>query len=762
MTRRSQSASPRAVSSATVATPGESGPFAKIAQLERRIVKLEKINNALIDRVERSTDFQGNSFSAFQTAILLERQVRDRTEELERALRKLEDSNQDLSAAKEEAETARIRLTEAIESLSEGFALFDADDRLVLFNSKLRILFPDLADIIVPGIEFANFLRRALERQVVIVPGGNTEAWLEHRVAQHRKPRDPVIHALSDGRWLQASERATSSGATVCIYTDVTEIKKKEAQRRERELDEKSLQLTATLDNLSQGVSLFDHEHKLAYWNTRFISLMGLPSRMVRKGADFQDVLSSDFVRDTFPGTDLYADLLEWSRSADRMKPFRADYRRRDEMVVEVRRNAMPGGGFLSTYTDATDQRRAAKVLEEAKETLERRVAERTAELTELNEQLKLAKAAAEDANLSKTKFLAAASHDLLQPLNAAQLFVSALRDSEVPKAPRRLIERVGTALESVDALLKALFDISKLDTGLTQPEWRDFPVDGLLKALANEFAFLAERKGLVLRVVPCRAVIKSDMVLLRRILQNFVSNAIRYTGRGNVLLGCRRKEHSLLIEAWDTGPGIAEEHLKAIFEEFKRFHHPETGVDSGLGLGLAIAQRSAKILGHPIIVSSTVGKGSKFSVEVPYGRIASSETPGLAPVSPSILGLGHATVVYIENDQDNLEGMTALLARWSCRVVPARTAGEARAMIGERRIDPDLIIADYHLDDGAVGLDAIAELCEHCRLPIPGIVVTADHTADVREAIKSAGYELLQKPIKPAELRSLMSHLMA
>jgi len=762
MTRRSQSASPRAVSSTTVATPGESGPFAKITQLERRIAKLEKINNALIDRVERSTDYQGNSFSAFQTAILLERQVRDRTEELQHALRNLEDSNQDLSAAKEEAETARIRLTEAIESLSEGFALFDADDRLVLFNSKLRLLFPDLADIIVPGIAFVNFLRHALERQVVIVPGGNTEAWLVHRVAQHRKPRDPVIHALSDGRWLQASERPTSSGATVCIYTDVTEIKKKEAQRRERELDEKSLQLTATLDNLSQGVSLFDREHKLAYWNTRFISLMGLPSRMVRKGTDFQDVLSSDFVRDTFPGTDLYADLLEWSRSSDRMKPFRADYRRRDEMVVEVRRNAMPGGGFLSTYTDVTDQRRAAKVLEEAKETLERRVAERTAELTELNEQLELAKAAAEDANLSKTKFLAAASHDLLQPLNAAQLFVSALQDSEVPKAPRRLIERVGTALESVDSLLKALFDISKLDTGLTQPEWRDFSVDGLLKALANEFAFLAERKGLVLRVVPCRAVIKSDMVLLRRILQNFVSNAIRYTGRGNVLLGCRRKEHSLLIEAWDTGPGIAEEHLKAIFEEFKRFHHPETGVDSGLGLGLAIAQRSAKVLGHPIIVTSTVGKGSKFSVEVPYGRIASSETPSHAPASPSILGLGHATVVYIENDRDNLEGMTALLARWSCRVVPARTAGEARAMISEHRIDPDLIIADFHLDDGEVGLNAITELCEYCRLPIPGIIVTADHTADVREAIKSAGYELLQKPIKPAELRSLMLHLMA
>lgn len=726
------------------------------------MAKLEKINTALMNRVERSTDYQGNSFSVFQTAILLERQVRERTDQLQRALSNLEDSNLDLTAAKEEAETARTRLTEAIESLSEGFALFDADDRLVLFNSKLRLLFPDLADIIVPGIPFANFLRRAIERQVIIVPGGDADAWLERRVAQHLEPRDPLIHALSDGRWLQVSERPTSSGATVCIYTDVTEIKKMEAQRRERELEEKSLQLTATLDNLSQGVSLFDHEHKLAYWNTRFISLMGLPSRMVQKGADFRDILSCEFVRDTFPGTDLYADLLEWSRSSRRMNPFRADYRRHDGTVVEVRRNAMPDGGFLSTYTDVTDQRRAAKVLQEAKETLERRVAERTAELTELNQQLGLAKGAAEEANLSKTKFLAAASHDLLQPLNAAQLFVSALQDSEVPDDLRRLIERVGMALASVDALLKALFDISKLDTGITQPEWRDVSVDGLLRALADEFAVLAERKGLALRVLPCSAVIRSDMLLLRRILQNFVSNAIRYTGGGSVLLGCRRRKESLLIEVWDTGPGIPEENLALIFQEFQRFQHPDAGGDSGLGLGLAIAERSAKILGHSIGVSSSVGRGSKFSVEVPYGRIVSSEARSLVPVPPSILGLGHATVVYIENDQDNLEGMSALLSRWSCHVVPARSAEEACAIISARRIDPDLIIADYHLDNAEVGLDAITALCDHCRLPIPGIVVTADHTGEVLEAIKSAGYELLQKPIKPAELRSLMSHLMA
>ncbi len=741
---------------------GEQDPYVTIAQLEGQIAKLQKINNALIDRVERSDDHRGNSFSLFQTAIHLEKQVRDRTEELQQALRNLEKTDRDRSAATEEAETARTRLSEAIESLSEGFALYDAQDRLVLFNSKFRSFFPDLADLIVPGIAFADFLRSTVERQVVVVPEGEQTEWLEHRLEQHLKRGDPVIQALSDGRWLQVSERLTKSGGTVCIYTDVTEIKKKETQRRKRELEKKSIQLTATLDNLVQGVSVFDQSHKLAYWNHRFISLMGLSRDMVRQGMHSTEILGCEVVRRAFPDTDLSADLMKWFESANRVKPFRAEYRRHDDMVLEVRRNAMPDGGLISTYTDITDQRRAARLLEEAKENLERRVAERTAELTELNEQLRIAKAAADKANLSKTKFLAAASHDLLQPLNAARLFVSAMLDSDEPQDSNHFIDRVDTALESVDKLLKALFDISKLDSGAYLPEWCDFSVDGLLQALASEFVFLAEKKGLALRVVPSGVVIRSDMLLLRRILQNFVSNAIRYTCCGKVLLGCRRKAASLCLEVWDTGPGVPEDRQQLVFEEFQRFEQPGTGGDSGFGLGLAIAQRSARILGHPLYLRSTVGKGSVFAVEVPYGRIAYLETTSLTPALHPNYGLREATVVLIENDEDNLEGMTALLTRWTCRVLQAHNANEASALIDKSRVDPDLIVADYHLDDGLIGLDAITEVRQRCALPIPGIIVTADHTAAVQEATRKAGYELLQKPIKPAELRSLMSHLLA
>ncbi|WP_282606048.1 NahK/ErcS family hybrid sensor histidine kinase/response regulator [Pelagibius sp. Alg239-R121] len=736
-------------------------PAERIEELEQQVARLSKINDALMKRVERSIDYHGNSFSLFQTAILLENQVRDRTEELKHALNNLEHSNTALTIANEEAETARTRLADAIESLSEGFALFDADDLLVQSNSKFRALYPDMEDTIAPGMTFEEFLRSILERDVLAIPKSDHESWIEQRLRHHRDPDDAILLSLANGRWIQVSERPTKNG-TVGIYTDVTEIKKVESQRRERELEEKSIQLTATLDNLAQGVSVFDHHHHLAYWNKHFVWLTGLSQPMVREGMRFDQILGSPEVKRAFPDTDMVSDLVDWLRYEGGAQPLRAEYHRRDGVVIEVRRNAIPDGGFVSTYTDVTEQRRTAKVLEEAKENLEIRVQERTAELTELNEQLKTAKAMAEEANLSKTKFLAAASHDLLQPLNAARLFVSALLDSDPSDEVNRLIERVYTALESVDGLLKALFDISKLDTGTVTPEWREFPVDILLEALASEFALLAENKGLVFRVVPSHVVIKSDMLLLRRILQNFVSNAVRYTSEGQVLLGCRRKANALSIEIWDTGPGIREEHQRAVFDEFQRFVHPNSGNDTGFGLGLAIAKRSARILNHPLKLRSVAGQGAMFAVEVPYGRVNSLDTMDLTPALHKNYGLGNATIIFVENDQDNLEAMAALLERWSCHVIGAHDGVEASSLMEQEQIHPDLIIADYHLDDGRTGIAAISEIRRHCRSPVPGIIVTADHTSAVRMEVKDAGFELLQKPVKPAELRSLMSHLLA
>ena len=734
----------------------------QIADLEKQVAKLTKINKALINRVEHNAEHQGSSFSLFQTAILLEQQVRERTEELQHALADLEKTNRDLSEANRSADKAHTRMIEAIESLSEGFVLFDSADRLVLYNSNFRSIFAGMSDLVSPGTTFTQFLKASLSREMHAVPAEEREKWFQRRLARHRKPRGPIMLAMTDGRWLQVNERATRTGGRVGIYTDVTEIKNLEKERRERALEEKSIQLTATLDHLDQGVSVFDQDHQLAYWNERFVSLMELPDWLVEEGMPFVDMIGSHFVRRAFPGTDFNADLIRWSRSDPLNQAFRAEYNRHDGLVIEVQRNAMPGGGFISTYTDVTERRRASNLLEEAKEHLERRVAERTAELMQLNEELSQAKAAAEKANLSKTKFLAAASHDLLQPLNAARLFVSALPEKGMSGEVRRQVQRVDTALESVDELLKALFDISKLDTGVIHPEWSDFSAKDFLDSLSSEFVLLAQKKGLDFRIVESTATLRSDLFLLRRVLQNFLSNAIRYTPQGRVLLGCRQCAESVRVEVWDTGPGIPDECLEFVFDEFQRFVPPSTHADSGFGLGLAIAKRSARILGHPLAVRSIVGRGSVFSVEVPLGSPEGASL-GTSPRTLSrSLGLENTTVLFVENDRDNLDGMTALLSKWSCNVLTATGPQEAVEAVRSAKVTPDLIVADYHLDDDMTGLNAIREIRAACKIPIPGIIITADHGKSVQEAVRQEGMEILQKPVKPAALRALMTHVLA
>ena len=292
--------------------------------------------------------------------------------------------------------------------------------------------------------------------------------------------------------------------------------------------------------------------------------------------------------------------------------------------VLEIRTSGMPGGGYVTTYSDITERVRTAAALAAANETLEQRVRARTAELAR-------AKAAAEDANLDKTRFLAAASHDLLQPLNAARLYVSSLLERRA-RAPSptsvegELAHKIDASLASVEELLGALLDISKLDAGALTPERRSFRLDELFRALGVEFAPIAERRGLRLRIVPCTLVVESDWRLLHRVLQNLLANAVRYTRHGSVLMGARRAEDHVRIQVVDTGPGIPHEQQALAFKEFQRFAAgPEA--ERGLGLGLSIVQRISRILDHPVDLRSEPGRGTTFSVRVPRS---------LAPVTGS------------------------------------------------------------------------------------------------------------------------------
>ena len=504
--------------------------------------------------------------------------------------------------------------------------------------------------------------------------------------------------------------------------------------------------LRATLENVSQGICVFDSRLRLASWNRRFLELNELTGKAVRIGTSLAELASFDAAPDGHGSNDQMKTLLERRRSSGRnFGPDVYEWRRPHGGVLEIATNPMPDGGFVVTFTDVTERHNAAAELQKANESLERRVAERTAALT-------AAKAEAEQANSSKTRFLAATSHDLLQPLHAARLFTSALAD----KRQDPLAEKIDASLRSVETLLGALLDVSKLDGGAVQPKPTALRIDTLLTALDEEFTAIASERALSFRMVRSSAGVRSDPALLRRILQNFLSNAMRYTRRGGVVVGCRRRGATLRIEVWDTGPGIPADNFAEIFQEFQRLEPNDADGEKGLGLGLAIVDRIAKMLGHPVTVRSWPGRGSCFSVTVPV-----VEVPPIAAPEPSPgrnLGFGGALVMCIDNDPAIVEGMEALLTGWQCDVIGAKSASEALALVGERT--PDAFIVDYHLDDGTTGLATLDELASRFGGPVPAVVITADHTEGVRQAIESRGCEVLYKPVRPGSLRALLARL--
>ncbi len=736
-------------------------PRPDIPALLREVEKLRRINHVLMDRVERSMDFQGSAFSLFQTAIVLESKVRDRTRELESALRELENSHNALGVAKGLAETAQARLQEAIESVNEGFALFDAEDRLVLCNTTYRDLFPEAGELIRPGVRFDELVNRIADQRTALGSRVPPERWQSERIGQHAEAHGAHVHTLSDGRWIQINERRTRDGGVVGIYTDVTQLKEADARERARELAEKSILLQSTLDTIATGVCAYDRDLRLVAWNEPFIRLLGLPANVVAHEARYGDFLRHNL---KLGDAGLPAAVMDWNAgTAVRAGPAHVPYGAR---MLEIRRTATPGGGFVMTFSDITE-------LQEINIQLERRVAERTAAVTEANAKLhqeiaereqvqaalREAKIVADEANLSKTKFLAAASHDLLQPLNAARLFVSSLVEQSLDAPSRKLVEQTDSALLSVEDLLEALLEISKLDAGVLQPQLSSFVIGDLLSSMRAEFRPVAVERGLDLRVVGCDAVVRSDARLLRRVLQNFVSNALRYTRQGRVLVGCRRVPGALRIEVVDTGPGVPPDKVSEIFQEFRRLDTRAHGRDRGVGLGLAIVDRASRMLGHPVIVRSALGHGSTFAIEVPLGE-EPVRHPGpsvIAPTSP----LSDARILVIDNEPAILDGMVALLRGWGCEVAAAASAEEALTVLAALPAPPDVVVADYHLEDGALGVDAIDAVRIAIGRDAPGLVITADRAPEVYDAAAARGLELLNKPVKPAKLRAVLTQLL-
>lgn len=382
--------------------------------------------------------------------------------------------------------------------------------------------------------------------------------------------------------------------------------------------------------------------------------------------------------------------------------------------------------------------------------------------LERINDELVVARDSSEQANRFKTRFFTAVGHDLLQPLHAARLSLSGLTDTETPTSERAVARQIDHALSSVEELLRTILDISRLEAGVIEPDLRPVALSDLFDSLIATLGPLAVSKNLVLTARPTEAAVLTDAVMLRRILQNLLANAVHYTLTGAIKIAARRRGDTVRIEVWDTGPGIAASEQCSIFEEFQRGSASEAARQGGFGLGLSIAQRMAVTLGHPLALCSKVNQGSRFSVTAPYaGSACQIATQPTSARIRKAYGFDGARVLVIDNDQVVQEAMRTLLERWSCQIRLAGGLQDIAALMSDATGRPDIVLADYHLDFGDSGLTAVQSLRAFYGAGLPAIIITADHSDAIADEVRLADGELLRKPVRPAELRALMQHLL-
>jgi Na+/proline symporter/signal transduction histidine kinase/CheY-like chemotaxis protein len=502
--------------------------------------------------------------------------------------------------------------------------------------------------------------------------------------------------------------------------------------------------LSGALENMSQGVCVVDRDMRLVAWNSAYLDLFDYPPELIRVGRPVADLLRFNADCGLMGEGDIEEKIerrLAYKRSGSRHlveRPWA------DGRIIEIRGNPMPGGGFVATFTDVTASRRTARALKQVNETLEQRVAERTSELEQ-------AKLHAEHASAAKTRFLAAVSHDLVQPLNAAQLLTHSVLGRVDQQPELEPLKQVSGALAATENLLEGLLDISRLDAGGLEPRISHFPITELFDQLHGEFRLMAHERGLALDYVKTGVWVASDPQMLRRILQNFLSNAVRYTTKGRILIGARRQGERVLAGVWDTGPGIPADAQALVFEEFRRLQSDQHA--PGLGLGLAIADRMARLLGHPLTLSSKPGRGTFFGVSVE--RVPPAVQPRRRSERPQRARGGR--VLVVDNDPSMLDSLGTLLGDWGFEVALARDLDQARGSWDHAV--PELMVLDFHLDDGRTGLELFERLVKE-GLTCPTIMISADHADDVRRAARRAGCEFLHKPIRPLALRSLINRL--
>lgn len=655
-------------------------------------------------------------------------------------------------ARREQAVAQKSHLLQrAVDNLSQGVAMVGADGALELWNRRFLELcglapieaHRPFADVMADS-ELPLLTPRSRARE------GGTQGVIEQR--------------LYDGRMLEIRTHALPTGGFVNTFTDITE-----RYRHAEALRESERWIRLITDQVPALIAYLSADLNYEFTNKVYEEWYRWPSGSML-GRNLRDVHSDEHCRRLEPyferalsGESVNFEIAETNLAGQE--------RYMQRSYVPNRQADGTISGLFVLIRDITERRRTAEALHQAYQNLEQRVRERTAELTSLNDQLKReidersqvearlreAKREAEQANLSKTKFLAAVSHDLLQPLNAARLFTSALQE----RGGDALVRNISHSLNDVENLLGTLVDISKLDAGVIKPDISTFDVSELLGNLAAEYRQVAASEGLALDFVPCGAQVRSDLLLLARILRNLLSNAIRYTPAGRVLLGCRRRRHSLWIEVWDTGVGIAADKLGEIFQEFKRGDVQRFHQDRGLGLGLAIVEKIARMLGHRIQVESVPGKGSRFAVEVPLARRVARAAPEPERTADDLVErLRGSRVWVLDNDAAICAGMRTLLEAWGCQVVTALSEEDLARQVDNFHAESDLLIVDYHLDDGLNGVDAVASINARRGTPLPALMITANYSNDLKQQVRELGHTLMHKPVRPMKLKTALCHL--
>lgn len=520
--------------------------------------------------------------------------------------------------------------------------------------------------------------------------------------------------------------------------------------------------LQASVENIPQGISVIDKELRLVAWNSRYLEIFAYPEGFIRAGMQVQEILRYNAERGLFgrPDADIQAEILKRLDYLQQGSSYRYQRRQPNGQMIELQGSPMPEGGFVTTYTDITELVRAQEELYRVNQELEQRVEERTQALSQANTQLQHAKSAAEQAHMSKSKFFAAAGHDLMQPFNAASLFCEMLEQRLARMGQSddtKLARQIQQSLQSAEELLSMLLEMTKLESGNLKPDIRPVSLSEVLQPLAESFQYLAQEKNLKLSVRLPAVMVNTDKHLLTRIVQNLLSNALRYTSKGKIVCGVRRQgKHHIALQVWDTGRGIPEDQQDVIFEEF---HQVERHTDNpGLGLGLAIVDRMCRLLEIPIHLQSRVGHGTCFSIRLPVHSWHDKRTQrNRTRTERTDNWLIGRRILLLDNDEPLRQALTSLFQEWGAQVDSCHTIGDALSVIEP----PDILVVDYHLDDQAIGTDGIAQIRTHWGKQIPALISTADPDESIREQVIELQAAFLPKPLKQAALRRTLKKLL-